>query len=86
MLMKKVLFDAATDFTMPYLCWSMRRLHVTPSPRPTTTRPHCEFSEISRKAVIKALEVPSHCTFVGRVAEAVRTGGLRTLANATTQQ
>ena len=38
-------------------------LHMTraPSSRPTSTRPHCEFSEISRKAVRCAVDAPLHC-------------------------
>ena len=62
-------------------CWSKRRPYMTPSPRPTATRPRCEFSEMFRKAVRYAMDVPSHCTFVRGVTGAVRTGGLHTLAS-----
>ena len=68
------------------LCWSKRRLYMTPIPRPFATRPQCEFSQISRKAVRYAMNVFFHCTVVGGVAGAARTGGLHTLANATMQQ
>ena len=57
-------------------------MYRTTSPCPTATRPYCEFSEISRKAVRYATDVPSHCTVVGEVAGAVRTSDLHTWANA----
>ena len=41
---------------------------VSDSPSPTATRPHGEFSEMSRNAIRCAMDVPSHCTFVGGVA------------------
>ena len=59
---------------------------MTSSPHQTATRPRRELSEISRKGVRQAMGVPSHFTFVGGVAVAVRTGGLHTLANAILQQ